>query len=331
MGDRTGIEYLRDRNGVPGATWNPTLGCSKVSEGCENCWARSVAKTRLKTSFAPTCYPERLKIPLSWRRPRNIAVSFMGDLFHEEIPFEFIAAVYGVMAEAQRHTFVVCTKRPELAREVLEWLVREETMTERRGGPSIRVPEYRARHRCAREWAKRGGDVTSHWVTAEGLVHTEAKPGSGIWPLPNVVFLFSAENQARFDERVGDALAVPAVCHGVSLEPLLGPVDLDRGNACFDREKAVKHMMHGPACLNRDQAEDYIARVGLGFVAVGCESGPHRRESHPQWFADIRDQCAAAGVPFFLKQMQGADTNLTVHKLPLLDGRQWTERPEMML
>jgi len=285
MSDHTGIEYLRDRNDVLGATWNPTTGCEAVSEGCNNCWARGVAETRMRTSFAPTVHQDRLAIPLHWKRPRNIAVSFMGDLFHDAIPEAFIAAVWGVMSMAEHHTFVVCTKRPARARTLLS------------------QPDWHARMIEAMAIVP---DDAARLVSLFGRAH---KPRQGALPLPNIVFLFSAETQQRFDERVEDALAVPAAVHGVSLEPLLGPVN----------------MLYGAF----DGSESFSAMGRLGFVALGCESGPHRRPMLDRWARDIRDQCQSARVPFFLKQAEGVSGR--VEKLPLLDGRQWTERPEVML
>lgn len=270
---------------MPGATWNPTLGCSPVSEGCEHCWARSVAETRLKTSFAPTCHPERLAIPLTWRRPRNIAVSFMGDLFHEEIPEMFIAAVWGAMSMADKHTFVVCTKRPARARALLS------------------QPDWHARMVSAMALIP---DDAACIVSLIGRGH---KPREGALPLPNVVFLFSAETQQRFDERVEDALAVPAAVHGVSIEPMLGPIDLT-------------------GTLTGGTFDGGIGVEPLSWIVLGCESGPHRRPIMIGWEKQIRDQCVAAGVPFYLKQGQ---FNGRVIKLPMLEGRQWTERPEVML
>lgn len=307
MRDKTGIEYLRDRSGVPGATWNPTTGCSPASEGCERCWARATA-ARFPAVHDPfgidafdrvLLHKDRLAIPLRWRRPRNVAVSFMGDLFHDAVPLEFIAAVYGVMAACPQHTFVVCTKRPNRAREWSRWVAEQAPEAVRRfdadpltvagrearkgttlGEPPPPTPELRVLcDAMSPLWPH------NHWTP---------------WPLPNVVFLFSAENQARFDERVADALAVPAAVHGVSLEPLLGPVSLTRLGTSF----------------------------GLQWVIAGCERPAHRH-AEDAWFRSIRDQCVDAGVSFFLKQSEGVSGR--VEKLPMLDGIQWTERPEVML
>ena len=113
MGDKTGIQWTDP-------TWNPVTGCTKVSAGCKNCYAEKVAD-RLwgERKFTDVrCHPERLDQPLRWRRPRRIFVNSMSDLFHEDVPDEFIADVYAMMAycslsEDEWHKFQVLTKRPE--------------------------------------------------------------------------------------------------------------------------------------------------------------------------------------------------------------------------
>ncbi len=115
MADKTGIEWTE-------ATWNPVTGCSKVSQGCKNCyalreWPRMAgnpATVYYGREFTDVrCHPERLDQPLRWKRPRRIFVNSMSDLFHESVPDEFIAKVFNVMVEAKQHTFQVLTKRPE--------------------------------------------------------------------------------------------------------------------------------------------------------------------------------------------------------------------------
>ncbi len=102
------------------ATWNPVTGCSKVSPGCAHCYAetfaerwRGVAGHPYEHGFDLRLWPERLDLPVRWTRPRMIFVNSMSDLFHEEIPFEFIQRVFSVMEKASWHTFQVLTKRHE--------------------------------------------------------------------------------------------------------------------------------------------------------------------------------------------------------------------------
>jgi len=120
MADRTAIEWTH-------ATWNPTTGCDRITTGCDNCYALSLA-ARLKAmgqpkyqkdgdlrtsgpGFGVTVHPDALSIPLGWRSPRQVFVNSMSDLFHAQVPTGFVRDVFAVMAEASQHTFQVLTKR----------------------------------------------------------------------------------------------------------------------------------------------------------------------------------------------------------------------------
>jgi protein gp37 len=124
VSDRSTIEWTE-------ASWNPATGCTKVSPGCAHCYAetfaerfRGVPDHPYGQGFDLKLWPDRLDVPLRWRRPRMIFVNSMSDLFHESIPDEFIKAVFTVMGQADRHTFQILTKRQDrlvdLAAE-LDW------------------------------------------------------------------------------------------------------------------------------------------------------------------------------------------------------------------
>jgi len=95
-------------------TWNPVTGCTKISEGCRNCYAASIAKRFWgKRKFGEVqCHTSRLEQPLRWKKPRMIFVCSMGDLFHEEVPFKFINKVFQVIENCPQHIFQILTKRP---------------------------------------------------------------------------------------------------------------------------------------------------------------------------------------------------------------------------
>lgn len=135
MGDKTSIEWAD-------ATWNPVAGCSKVSPGCAHCYAEAVTAryagrrgwidehrpwTPANAGHNVLLRPHKLEEPLRWGKPRRIFVNSMSDLFHEQIPDDFIARVFAVMADTQRHTFQVLTKRPERAKKLLggAWIQNE--------------------------------------------------------------------------------------------------------------------------------------------------------------------------------------------------------------
>ena len=106
-------------DGTPGATWNRVTGCTKVSEGCEHCYAETFAERwrgvpghPFEQGFDVRLWPERLTLPLGWRRPRRIFLNSMSDLWHYAVRADLIAQVLAVVAVAGRHTFQVLTKRP---------------------------------------------------------------------------------------------------------------------------------------------------------------------------------------------------------------------------
>ncbi|KPJ91042.1 MAG: hypothetical protein AMS18_09460 [Gemmatimonas sp. SG8_17] len=122
MGDRTGIEWTD-------ATWNPVSGCTRVSAGCDNCYAARLAETRLRQvylrrspavdnpanrhdPFAVRLWPERLDQPMYWDHPRMVFVNSMSDLFHHDIPEEYVCRIFDIMMVADWHVFQVLTKRP---------------------------------------------------------------------------------------------------------------------------------------------------------------------------------------------------------------------------
>jgi protein gp37 len=121
MSDKSKIEWCD-------STWNPVTGCTKVSEGCRNCYAltfaerwRGTAGHYFENGFDITLRPDKLDQPLKWRRPRRIFVNSMSDLFHKDVPDDFIEKVFRVMCDANQHTYQVLTKRPE---RMLDWMQR---------------------------------------------------------------------------------------------------------------------------------------------------------------------------------------------------------------
>lgn len=199
MSDKTGIEWTD-------ATWNPVTGCTKLSPaspGCANCYASTFAERFRGTpghyferGFDVQLRPEKLDQPLRWRRPRRIFVNSMSDLFHDQVPDEYIAKVFAIMLLAQRHTFQVLTKRHGRMRALLNshafWTrVLYEALD----------PELPAGDRD-------GLQLSLHY-------------------LPNVWLGVSTENQQWADIRIPALLDTPAAVRFISAEPLLGPIDLD--------------------------------------------------------------------------------------------------------
>src|SRR6266700_7052600 len=131
MSGTTSIEWTRGADGDAGATWNPVTGCSKVSPGCAHCYAetfaerfRGVGGHPYEQGFDLKLWPERLELPLRWKKPRMIFTNSMSDLFHKDIPDEYIYRVFDIMVKADWHIFQVLTKRSaRLARmaSLLPW------------------------------------------------------------------------------------------------------------------------------------------------------------------------------------------------------------------
>jgi protein gp37 len=264
MGDKTGIEWTD-------ATWNVIYGCSRVSPGCENCYAetfthrfsgqkghRMEGLTVLRKSGPSwtgkiTLAPDRLDQPLRWQRPRMIFVNSLSDVFHKDVPFEFVAAMFGVMGLAQDHTFQILTKRHERMVEFYEWMV---TASAKRNMTPFQF--------CLRVMEKKAPDITIPGELYQGHVALN-------WPLDNVWMGVSVEDQERCEERIPYLQQVPAAVRFLSMEPMVGEVnDLDL--------------------------------AGIHWVILGGESGPGSRPMNPEWVRYVRDRCDEEGVPFFMKQ-----------------------------
>ncbi len=286
------------------ASWNPVRGCDKVSAGCKNCYAETFAERwrgikghPFEQGFDLRIVPEKLDQPLRWKKPRKIFVNSMSDLFHEDIPNEYIAAVFGVMAACPKHTFQVLTKRAARLPEFFRWLER----------PTVLVTQpWSPRLHCAVEADKLGIKVG-----------TVADPRA--WPLPNVHLGVSAENQETADERIPYLLRTPAAVRWVSAEPLLGPIDFTRLTLLEPRPP------HGPgvylnALTGHVAGPDDVLDTRLSWVVVGGESGNGARPCDLAWIRSVVEQCKAAGMSAFVKQL-GANLRWDP------DGEQWWKGP----
>ena len=283
MGDKSAIEWTD-------ATWNPVTGCTKVSAGCKNCYAKKVAdrfwKERAFTDVRT--HEDRLEQPLHWRKPRKIFVNSMSDLFHEDVPFEFIAAVFGIMA-ASGHTFQVLTKRALRMLEFVKWIDSYGGI-----GCYIRSDEGRAALRViiGGSSGARIEEINGRrWRTSEDawaqVMNAAACVGRGS-PLSNVWLGVSVEDQKTADERIPLLLQTPAAVRFVSYEPALRPVDFGRF-FWIGEEGGIDW--------------SYKASQMIQWLICGGESGPGARPFNVQWARDVIRQCKAAGVACFVKQL----------------------------
>jgi len=271
-------------------TWNPVRGCTRVSRGCEQCYAEKIAARFCGEPGSPfytfarqgparwtgkvELVPEKLEEPIHWRKPRRVFVNSMSDLFHERLSNEDIAAVFGVMGFCSHLTFQVLTKRPERMKRWFEWLEGKDRPRELwRIPPALFLP-----------------------------ANVVVAPGN--WPLPNVWLGVSVEDQTTADARIPVLLETPAALRFVSYEPALGPVD-------FEREAPV-NTNRGPKSVQPLYCAEANGVGKLGWIIVGGESGPKARPFDVARAFSVVEQCRRAGVPCFVKQL-GA--------YPILDPR----------
>lgn len=336
MSDKTGIEWCD-------ATWNPVVGCTKVSPGCKNCYAEKLHEQRHKytadqflggfESKLPAQYekpfetiqlmPQRLDAPLNWWKPRRIFVNSMSDLFHEDVPDDFIDRVFAIMALCPQHIFQILTKRAKRMRAYFE---RQKDANGNRTN-------------CKTEVVAAAGERTSWYENDDEWDHYLDRLK---WPLPNVWLGVSVESD-DYRERIDELRRTPAAVRFVSAEPLLGALDIadqlqestlhhvSMSVSGALRNKAFEGLTDGGAPLSRAEGKARLEALhaqgvklvstggceghsdqtgcpghplpGLDWVICGGESGPGARPMQETWAESLRDQCRAAGVAFFMKQM----------------------------
>ena len=280
-------------------TWNPVTGCTRVSEGCRNCYAERLTATRLRhqpkyqglavmqpggprwTNEVRT-HPDELRKPLSWRKPRKVFVCDMSDLFHEAVPFDFIDQVFAVMALCPHLTFQVLTKRPE---RMAEYLIADR-------GPY----KFEADHTTSQNWIVMARDDVSPGGDHPSNTH---RLRSMPWPLPNVWLGTSLSTQKEADANIPHLLKCPAAVRFLSVEPLIEAVDLPLRPSInrIQRERFVGY----------SEATRIADAERIHWVITGGESGPTGRPCNIAHLRSIVQQCKAANVPCFVKQL-GAKT-----------------------
>lgn len=286
MSDKTGIEWTD-------ATWNPIRGCSRVSEGCRNCYAEKVAN-RFKGPGQPyegliarggqwsgqiTVAEHLMDWPLRKRKPMRIFVNSMSDLFHENVPFDMVHRIMMQMDFANHHTYQVLTKRPARMLEFFDWWGTE------------------AKRRFAAE-------------------------------MPHIWLGVSVEDQATADERIPLLLQTPSAVRWISAEPLLGPIDFSGRWVPYENPAIHENMLErldwvvvgGESGKNARPMQLNWART----LRDQCQSAgvPFFFKQWGEWLPD--NQNPAISGP------SGASQAIRVGKKQagrLLDGREWNEYP----
>lgn len=249
MADETKIEWAD-------STFNPWIGCTKISPACDHCYAEDWAKRFGQVKWGN--HPRKRTSVQTWNkvhrwhqqadqfeaehgRPRFVFVASLADVFDNQVPIQWRRDLWDLIAACDRLVFLLLTKRPQNI------------------------------HNFLPAW----------W-------------GDG---LPNVWIGTTVENQEVADRNIPHLLAVPAAKRFLSIEPMLGPIDLTG-------IRVGKYEMWN--VLDRVEAREAAAEGAcdgvIDWVIAGGESGTHARPSHPDWFRSLRDQCDAAGVPFLFKQ-----------------------------
>lgn len=297
------IRFRNRETGEP-VTW----ACVKVSDGCKNCYAESLALRYGKGSAYTVPNMAKLEPVLDEKvihemlTSRNLsgAAVFLGDmtdLFGEWVADAMLDRIFATMALRPDVTWQLLTKRPERMRAYVE-----------------RVNWYE----CTREGLSKANPVFEMiGKSVERGPHLARYYQGFGWPLPNVWLGTSVEDQAAADERIPDLLATPAAVRFLSCEPLLGPINITGD----------------PDGLVWPWAEARAEGHGIDWVIVGGESGPHARPCNVEWIRDIVGQCQAAGVPVFVKQLgsrpyQGLDNGGFEIKLRSRHGSDPDEWPE---
>lgn len=280
-------------------TINPVVGCTKCSDGCRSCYAERFAARLAKNPATAQKYAVVIDEHGKWtgnfnvdltpfaslpKKSKRIFIGSMCDIFHENASYNWFLWIVHRISQYPQHTFILLTKRPQRMNNFIS--LTRETDTD-----------------C------------------------------GLWPLPNLWLGVTVCNQAEADEKIPALLQTPAAVRFVSVEPCLGPVDLQAAyphdwmhcKCCGwygpdDGESGADHIINEdgsepicPQCGNDGEAGEFdwtreVAAAyketilpGLDWVICGGETGPGARPMHPDWVRGLRDQCQAAGVPFFFK------------------------------
>lgn len=249
MSDNTKIEWAD-------TTWNPLRGCTRVSEGCRNCYAERLMARNLPDLRSPTTgepfavmkpsgptwtgrvelIESKMSEPFRWRKPRRVFVNSISDTFHERVSDDTIERIFRVMIQNHRHRFIALTKRADRVERLL----------------------------CTQVW----------WS------------GSFRAILDHIALGISAENQEAYNSRVEPLLWPIGGIKTISAEPLLGPIDLRiETGVSYSYPWAISY------------------KLAIRWVIVGGESGPGARPCRVEWVRSIVEQCRAAGVACFVKQL----------------------------
>ncbi len=251
----TNIEWVKNKDGTKGESWNPWQGCHKISTGCRECYMfRDKKRFGQNPNKVIRSSAKTFEAPLKWKESKRIFVCSWSDFFIDEAD-GWRQEALEIMGKCSHHTFLLLTKRPQNMLKAFK---------------DVGTPD-------------------------------------------NIWLGVSVENQKTADERIPILLDIPAKVRFVSIEPMLGAVDVTNflGNQDAEQDTSAHAIWRGEI-------------PGIDWIIAGCESGPGARPCNPDWARHLRDQCVEAGVPFFLKQLS---QDGKIIKMPFLDGGKWDQLP----
>lgn len=279
------VNPIRARDKETGAVGH---ACIKISTGCAHCYSSRFQPRRGMPAFTARIKPtietfldeKKLQEVIRRRKPTKYFWCDMTDLFGEWVPFELIAKCFAAMALSPQHTHQVLTKRPDRAFEFFAWAEQQWPQLFP-GAPDETID---------------ANVVLQFFSDKEAGRRVAADDFVPPWPLPNVWLGVSTETQEFADLRIPQLLKCPAAVRFLSMEPLLGRIQLEQ----LQHDGTVEiDCLRGKCGVHRPLQGDCRK---VDWVIVGGESGNGARPMNPEWVRDIRDQCQAAGVPFFFKQ-----------------------------
>ena len=301
------------------STFNPWIGCTKISQGCDHCYAERRMDRRLGRVLWGAGKPRRRTSANYWRQPVRwnaradvfrecVACGWRGDLAERDDPTAFACPSCGVTDWKSARRRVCCASLADVFDDEApaEW--RQDLLNLIADTPNL-------------DWAvltRRIGNARAMLDDCSGGNGQPSETWGGAWP--NLWLGVAVCNQMEFQRDVPTLLQTPAAVRFISAEPLLEPIDMD----CVPRPsmwpEVTDDICHGINPLR------YLSGPQIDWVIAGGEFGPGARSAHPDWFRSIRDECAAMRVPFFLNQLGGETADAGGCELDGKEGKAWPEQ-----
>jgi len=312
-------------------------GCCKCAGGCKHCWA---TREVWRLAHNPLCgdkwkglgektsaglrwtgkiklFPEMLDVPLRRKKSTTYFVNSKSDLFHKDVPFEFILKIFGLSIYTPWHTYQILTKRIDRVVEFFQWWRKKWAESRILWGLQAlaiqsvwSITDEKLRGRATKFWEE------NYDQSGRGKIDYPVP-----WPHPNVHIGVSCSTEADANKNIPILLQIPVAVHYVSFEPLLGNIDAlkylwlrqkctgPKGcgftGASYEFDNPKKDGAY--KCPKCGKNHTYLVTNNLDWVIVGSESGPQRRSCKTEYVRSLVEQCKSAGVPVFVKQVDTSE------------------------